>query len=53
LIEFHRPFAYQETGKGKVEVSAAYRVRNNRVSFDVGAYDRSLPLIIDPVLVFR
>ena len=26
-IEFHRPFAYQETSKGKVEVSVAYRVR--------------------------
>ena len=49
-IEFHRPFAYQETSKGKVEVSVAYRVRNDRATFDVGAYDGSLPLIIDPVL---
>lgn len=49
-IQFHRPFAYQETSKGKVEVSVAYRVRNSRASFDVGTYDRSLPLIIDPVL---
>ena len=49
-IEFHRPFAYQETSKGKVEVSVAYRVHNNRATFDVGSYDRSLPLIIDPVL---
>lgn len=49
-IEFHRPFAYQETGKGKVEIAVAYRVRNNRATFDVGSYDRSLPLIIDPVL---
>jgi len=50
LIEFHRPFAYQETSKGRVEVAATYRLRNNRASFDVGSYDRSLPLIIDPVL---
>jgi hypothetical protein len=50
MIEFHRPFAYQETSKGKVEVAAAYRVRNNRATFDVRSYDRSLPLIIDPVL---
>jgi hypothetical protein len=49
-IEFHRPFAYQETSQGKVEVSVAYRVRNNRATFDVGSYDRSLPLIIDPIL---
>ena len=49
-IEFHRPFAYQETSKGKVEVSVAYRVHNNRATFDVGSYDRTLPLVIDPVL---
>ena len=49
-IEFHRPFAYQETSKGKVEVAVAYRVHNNRATFEVGSYDRSLPLIIDPVL---
>jgi Abnormal spindle-like microcephaly-assoc'd, ASPM-SPD-2-Hydin/HYDIN/CFA65/VesB-like, Ig-like domain/Beta-propeller repeat len=49
-VEFHRPFAYQETSNGRVEVPVAYRVRDGRASFDVGAYDRSLPLIIDPVL---
>jgi hypothetical protein len=49
-IEFHRPFAYQENSKGKVEVPVAYRVRDNRATFDVGSYDRSLPLIIDPIL---
>lgn len=49
-IEFHRPFAYQETSKGKVEVAVAYSVHNNRATFDLGSYDRSLPLIIDPVL---
>lgn len=49
-IEFHRPFAYQETSKGKREVSVAYRLDNDRVTFDVAPYDHSLPLIIDPVL---
>ncbi len=49
-IEFHRPFAYQETSKGKAEVAVAYRVRDNRATFDLGSYDSSLPLIIDPVL---
>jgi hypothetical protein len=49
-LEFHRPFAYQETSNGRMEVAVAYRVRNNRATFDVGSYDRSLPLIIDPVL---
>lgn len=49
-IDFHRPFAYQQTSKGKVGVAIAYRVRNDRASFELGKYDRSLPLIIDPVL---
>ena len=49
-IEFHRPFAYQETSSGRKEVAVVYRVRNNRTTFNVGSYDRSLPLIIDPVL---
>ncbi len=49
-IEFHRPFAYQETSTGKAEVAVAYRVCNDRVTFDVAPYDHSLPLIIDPVL---
>jgi hypothetical protein len=49
-IEFQRPFAYQETSKGKVEVAVAYRMSRDRVTFDVGTYDRSLPLVIDPVL---
>lgn len=49
-IEFHRPFAYQETSSGRKEVPVAYHIRNNRATFDVGTYDRSLPLIIDPVL---
>lgn len=49
-IEFHQPFAYQETSKGKAEVAVAYRIRNDRVTFDVAPYDHSLPLIIDPVL---
>jgi hypothetical protein len=49
-IKFHRPLAYQETSKGRAEVAVAYRVRNDRVTFDVAPYDHSLPLIIDPVL---
>lgn len=49
-VEFHRPFAYQETSKGKAEVAVAYRVRKGRVTFDIAPYDHSLPLIIDPVL---
>src|SRR6266851_3384579 len=49
-VTLRRPFAYQVTSHGKVEVAAAYRLRNDRVTFDVASYDHSLPLTIDPVL---
>ena len=49
-ITLRRPLAYQVTGKGKVEVAAAYHLRNDRVTFDLAPYDHSLPLTIDPVL---
>ncbi len=49
-ITLRRPFAYQVTSHGKVEVATTYRLRNDRVTFDVASYDHSLPLTIDPVL---
>jgi hypothetical protein len=46
-----RPVTYQESAGGRVAVDAAYRIaKNGRVSFEIGEYDRSAPLIIDPVL---
>jgi uncharacterized repeat protein (TIGR01451 family) len=49
-----KPIAYQETIEGeRVEVSARYRRHaNGRVGIEVGAYDRTLPLVIDPVLIY-
>lgn len=49
-VTLRRPFAYQVSSNGKMEVAVAYRLRHDHVSFDVASYDRSLPLIIDPVL---
>lgn len=47
-----RPYAYQETAGGRREVEVRYRVREDRVSFIVGEYDREETLVIDPVLIF-
>jgi hypothetical protein len=46
------PVAFQDTAHGRVPVEVRYVVdaKGTRVSFDVGAYDESLPLTIDPVL---
>ncbi|MBI3921510.1 MAG: PQQ-binding-like beta-propeller repeat protein, partial [Armatimonadetes bacterium] len=59
-LEFHKPIAYQDTPKGRKEISARYallpqsQIKNpkSKFGFVVGSYDPSLPLIIDPVLVY-
>ncbi len=48
-----RPILYQERGEGRQLIAGSYRsLGNNRIGFAVGAYDKSLPLVIDPVLQF-
>lgn len=48
-----RPVVYQERGGVRRPVTGAYRLAaNDLVSFAVGPYDRSLPLVIDPVLTY-
>jgi hypothetical protein len=49
-LQYQRPEAWQETADGRVAVTAAFRIEGNAVTFDVGAYERDLPLIIDPVV---
>jgi gliding motility-associated-like protein len=46
------PYTYQsETGK-RQEVDCRFAVKNNVVTFKVGAYDRNASLIIDPSIIF-
>jgi len=43
----HRPIAYQETAEGRRPVAARYVIdRRRRVSFALGAYDKTRPLVI-------
>lgn len=52
-VRQHKPVAYQEAAGKRREVSARYVLRGkNQVSFALGSYDRSRPLVIDPVLVY-
>lgn len=44
------PVTYQITDGKKEMVSSAFRVEGLHVSFDLGEYDPSLPLIIDPLI---
>jgi uncharacterized protein (TIGR03437 family) len=47
-----RPVAWQEVDGARRAVSANYVVRDGAVGFRLGVYDRSLPLVIDPVVVY-
>ena len=44
------PFAYQVVGGIKSQVNCTYILDNGQVRFRVGTYNKTLPLIIDPVL---
>jgi hypothetical protein len=47
-----KPFVYQLIKGIKNEIRSAFEVIENKVQFKLGNYDPSLPLIIDPILVF-
>ncbi len=47
------PVIYQQRGGARLEVAGRYELRGPReVGFRLGEYDKSLPLVIDPVLVY-
>ena len=49
-IRQHRPVVYQELAETRKRVGGRYRLaREGRVRFEIGTYDRSLPLVIDPM----
>lgn len=59
IIVQKKPFVYQEIDGVRTEIAANYSIRNPRskfenptVGFEIGDYDRSKPLTIDPVLVY-
>jgi gliding motility-associated-like protein len=47
-----KPYTYQMVDGKIKEIKNAFVVNDNQVSFNLGKYDQSLKLIIDPVLVF-
>jgi hypothetical protein len=52
-IRQHRPVVYQDVQGVRQQVAGRYVMNDRRqVGFDLGAYDRSRPLVIDPVLVY-
>src|SRR6267378_3573236 len=52
-VRLQKPRIYQEIDGTRKEISGGYEFKNaHEVSFQVAAYDRSRPLIIDPVLAY-
>ncbi len=52
-LRLSRPVAFQEKDGGRQEVAVAYELRGDReVGLHLGPYDRSRPLVIDPVLTY-
>ena len=52
-LVLRKPTAYQEAGGKPAHVDVSFLLApDGRVSFRVGAYDHSRPLVIDPVLTF-
>ncbi len=53
LLSETAPIAWQTVNGSRASVEAAYRLHDNgTVGFALGAYDRSLPLVIDPTIVY-
>jgi len=49
----HQPVIYQTIGGTRREISGGYKIVNgNTVAFEVGSFDHSQPLVIDPVLSY-
>ncbi len=46
------PYAYQWRDGKQLEIPCSYRLEGNILSFELGEYDPSVELIIDPKLVF-
>ena len=52
-VRFHAPRIYQQVGKTKKTVPGSFRqLADNKIGFQIGSYDRSRELIIDPVLSY-
>jgi hypothetical protein len=51
--KFQKPILYQMVGAERREVAGNYTLSSgNRVTFAIAEYDRSLPLVIDPLLTY-
>jgi hypothetical protein len=51
-VRQHRPVIYQEINGARQTVAGGYKLKGQQASFELGAYDTSRPLVIDPVVSY-
>jgi Beta-propeller repeat len=52
-LRLKKPKVYQDEANGLKEVAGSYSLRaGNQVGFALGAYDKTKPLVIDPILMY-
>ncbi len=52
-LRLRRPFVYQEVEGARKQITGDYRLKGkDHIAFQIGPYDPSRPLIIDPVLSY-
>jgi hypothetical protein len=55
-LRFHKPLVYQparaSSSESRVAVEGHYRLSSHQVSFGLGNYDHTRPLVIDPAFVY-
>jgi len=52
-VRFHSPYIYQLVGSTKKTVEGSFRqLSNNKIGFQIGDYDHSRELVIDPALTY-
>ncbi len=52
VLRLRKPSIYQDSDRGHRKIAGRYAVNDHLARFQIEEYDRTLPLIIDPVLVY-
>ena len=47
-----KPVAFQESNGVRREITVSYKLVGDSVGFEIGTYDKKLPLIIDPIFAY-
>jgi hypothetical protein len=51
-LKLNKPLTYQEKNGVKKEIASSYAIKDNQIAFNVGEYDKTQALVIDPVLEY-